>query len=32
MIGEKEYLRRKIERGFNLWEVDKDLLLELLKV
>lgn len=32
MIGEKEYLRRKIERGFNLWEVDKEMLMELLKV
>ena len=32
MIGEKEYLHRKIFRNFNLWEVDKDLLLELLKV
>ena len=31
MIGEREYLRRKIERGFNLWEVDKVLLVELLK-
>lgn len=31
MIGEREYLRRKIERGFNLWEADKVLLVELLK-
>ena len=32
MIGEKEYLHRKIFRNFNLWEGDKALLLELLKV
>lgn len=31
MIGEREYLYRKIERGFNLWEADKVLLVELLK-
>lgn len=31
MIGEKEYLRRKIEKGFNLWEADKKILLEVLK-
>lgn len=31
MIGEREYLRWKIERGFNLWEADKVLLVELLK-
>lgn len=31
MIGEKEYLRRKIEKGFNLWEEDKEILLEILK-
>ena len=31
MIGEREYLRRKIERKFNLWEADKVLLVELLK-
>ena len=31
MIGEREYLYRKIERGFNLLEADKVLLVELLK-
>lgn len=31
MIGKKEYLRRKIEKGFNLWDADKELLIELLK-
>lgn len=27
MIGEKDYLRRKIEKGFNLWDADKELLM-----
>lgn len=31
MIGEREYLRRKIAKGFNLWEADKEMLLEILK-
>lgn len=31
MLGEREYLRRKIGRGFNLWKVDKELLNEILK-
>lgn len=31
MLGEREYLRRKIERGFNLWEADKEMLVEILK-
>ena len=31
MLGEREYLRRKIERGFNLWEADKEMLIEILK-
>ena len=31
MIGAKEYLIRKIEKGFNLWEVDKKLIVESLK-
>lgn len=30
MVGKKEYLRRKIEKGFNLWEVDKEMLMEVL--
>lgn len=30
MIGKKEYLRRKIEKGFNLWAVDKEMLMEVL--
>ena len=30
MIGKKEYLRRKIEMGFNLWEADKEMLMEVL--
>lgn len=30
MIGEKEYLRRKLERGYNLWEEDKKMLNEIL--
>ena len=31
MIGEREYLRRKIAKGYNLWEADKELLLDILK-
>lgn len=31
MIGKKEYLRRKMEKGFNLWELDKEILLEVLR-
>lgn len=31
MIGEREYLRRKIEKGYNLWEADKELILGILK-
>ena len=31
MIGEKEYLRRKIAKGYNLWDNDKKLLDEILK-
>lgn len=31
MIGAKEYLIRKIEKGFNLWEADKKLIVENLK-
>ena len=31
MIGEKEYLRRKIAAGYNLWDADKELLGIILK-
>lgn len=31
MIGEKEYLRIKIARGHNLWEADKEILIDILK-
>lgn len=31
MIGEKEYLRRKIAKGYNLWEADKELLDNILR-
>lgn len=31
MVGKKEYLRRKVEKGFNLWEVDKEILMEVLR-
>lgn len=31
MIGEKEYLRRKIAKGYNLWDADKKLLDEILR-
>ena len=30
ILGAREYLRRKIKRGYNLWDVDKELLTELL--
>lgn len=30
LLGAKEYLRRKLERGYNLWELDRKLLVELL--
>lgn len=30
ILGEREYLRRKIKGGFNLWEIDKELLTEIL--
>lgn len=30
MIGAKEYLRKKIERGYNLWDADRELLIRLL--
>lgn len=31
LIGEREYLRRKIAKGYNLWDADKKLLDEILK-
>lgn len=31
MIGEREYLRRKIARGYNLWDADKELLDNILR-
>lgn len=31
MVGEKEYLRRKIAAGYNLWDADKELLCDILK-
>lgn len=30
MIGEREYLRRKIAKGYNLWDSDKKLLCDIL--
>lgn len=30
ILGAKEYLRRKVEKGFNLWESDRQLLVEIL--
>lgn len=30
ILGAKEYLRRKVEKGFNLWELDRQLLVEIL--
>lgn len=31
MIGEREYLRRKLAKGYNLWKLDKELLDEILR-
>lgn len=31
MIGEREYLRRKIAKGYDLWDADKKLLDEILR-
>ena len=31
MIGEREYLRRKIAKGYKLWKLDKELLDEILR-
>lgn len=31
MVGEKEYIRLKLETGCNLWKADKELILEFLK-
>lgn len=31
IIGEREYLRRKIEKGYNLWETDRKLLVDFLR-
>lgn len=31
MIGEKEYIRKKIEKGYNLWEADRKLLVDFLR-
>lgn len=31
ILGEREYIRRKIEKGYNLWEVDREMLVEILK-
>ena len=31
MIGEKEYLRRKLAMGYNLWDADKKLLDKILR-
>lgn len=28
MIGEKEYIRRKIAKGYNLWDADKKYLMK----
>lgn len=30
MLGSSEYLRRKIEKGYNLWEADRELLINVL--
>lgn len=30
ILGAKEYLRRKVEKGFNLWKSDRELLIEIL--
>lgn len=31
MVGKKEYLRRKVEKEFELWAVDKEILMEVLR-
>ena len=31
MFGEKEYIRRKIAKGYNLWDADKKILDEILR-
>lgn len=31
MLGAKEYLIYKLDRGFNLWEADKQLMIKMLK-
>lgn len=31
MLGEMEYLRRKIMKGYNLWQADRELLNDILK-
>lgn len=31
MVGEKEYLRRKINKKYNLWDLDMELLNDILK-
>lgn len=31
MIGEREYIKKKIEKGYNLWEADRELLIDILK-
>ena len=30
VLGSREYLRRKLEKGFNLWESDRELLINVL--
>ena len=31
MLGDKEDIRRKVNKGYNLWELDRELLNEILK-
>lgn len=31
IVGEREYLRRKIAKGYKLWAADKELLMEVLR-
>ncbi len=31
LLGHREYLKRKIEKGYDLWECDKELLIDILK-
>lgn len=31
MVGDREYIRRKVTRGFNLWYDDRELINEILK-